>query len=162
MGEDRPDFQPRQDLAVRSGDELINFIETRDSTLEPGETETVDFKAAPGSVVEVVDLFFDVDQPPGTGGHIVSVANGKAFLGFVLQAQSSSSAGLTFNYGRWEEADEEAKPPNSADPLAYNRVSSQVIDDNDDLTFQYTNNSDLGQNQQRAYSLKGVQRQVDP
>jgi len=162
MGEDRPDFQPRQDLAVRSGEELIGFVETRNSTLGTGETETVDFTADTGTVVELVDLFFEVDQPPGTGGHIVSIFAGTFFFGSILEAQSSSSAGLEFNFGRWVEADEDAQPPNSADPLAYQRVTGQVVDDNDPLTFQYTNNSDLGQTAQRAYALKGVERQVDP
>jgi hypothetical protein len=162
VGEDRPDFQPRQDISVESGKNVEVFTEVRDSGLDTGDTELVEFAPPAGFTLTLADLSFDVLAPPGTGGHGLLITAGGGFAGRLASADSTSSAGLEFNFGRWTEADDGADPPTSTDPLAYQRIQGQEIQQNEPLQFFYTNRSSLETFRQRTYSAYGVRRQIDP
>jgi len=161
MGEDRPDFQRRQDIAAESGIDVEPEVEVRNSGLDTNETEIVEFGPDPGFTFELVDVFFDVSEPGGSGFHGIRVSNGGSFLGGLLFAQSTASGRLRFEFGRWVEFDQEANPPPSTDPLAYNRVSSQVIQPGERLQFFYTNSASQETFEQRTYSALFLKRRLD-
>jgi hypothetical protein len=142
----------QQDQTVQSS-ESVNFAtEFRSGTVADGDSETVTFQPPSGEIWEVQVVNVDIGPTGGTGGHILDVRPENAGIGDLLTVRSSASVGIGIEQGYVDiGGDQEVKPPSN--PLQYDVINGFRIDEDDGLTFDYTNLTGADQTGNRLYGV---------
>lgn len=158
----RPDFSTPgtrgsgDTVAVSERPEIDQLDLTQTTTVNAGATETIELYAPTGSIYEPIDLRImvppveDSDGNTATGGgHIMRVRANPDFSS--LYGRSSYDTALRFQYGSWFTADQSKYP--ASDAIAREQMNAQIATENSPLRFEYFNDSDAAQAQNRAILL---------
>jgi hypothetical protein len=145
-------------VATAAKERLVLFQQTLAAVLAAGSGETYQIYANPGTILKVVNVYFQVNRPVGStsGTHSLYLAYNPAIN--LMWGTSVFGSELKFDAGHFAVADSLRVPADiAAEAFMLNQIQFDSVVP---FNLAYANDTNVAQNNARTYRVLAIERQV--